>query len=793
MNKKSLKVLEFNKVIEMLQSFAVSNMARDCLREIEPLDSKFEIEERLKEVSEATNLSIKKGNIPMGELYDISGYLNLARKGGMLTPKMILEILYNMRVTSEVSSYLKDESDEFIYLSSIRELLVTIPTLISKIDRIIISEDEIADSASSLLKEIRREKRIANGQIKTKLNSLITTSDKKSFLQDAIVTMREGRYVVPVKAEHSKKISGIVHDQSQTGQTLFIEPQAIVELNNKLRELELKERQEIERILLELSSNIAEYYHNLSNNQKLLIELDSVFAKAKLSIAMEGAEPEINEDGILKLVKARHPLIDQKKAVPIDIHIGDGFSSLIITGPNTGGKTVTLKTVGLLQMMAQSGLHIPAYERSTLPIFQDIFSDIGDEQSIEQNLSTFSSHMKNTVEFVSQASINTLVLLDELGAGTDPLEGAALGISILESLKASGATVIATTHYTELKKYALSTEGVMNASMQFDVETLCPTYKLLIGIPGKSNAFEISKKLGLKKEIIDRASELIENKDLEFEDVISKIENDTKKAEESRMEADSILLKIKEKEEAILSREKLLAKREKETIDKAKEEARELISEAKEEVQKIRNELKKLNKVDNFSERNKKISEIKGSLSNAEKKYETGILKVENNNPVSISDVKVGDRVKFLTLDQNGEVISLPDEQGNLHIKVGSMKIKANVSSLMYIGETVAEKKNKSNVGLLRSKKALNVSTSINVIGKNLDDAIAEVEKYLDDAYVGGLFEVTIIHGRGEGILKNGIRDLLKRHQFVDSFRKGTYEDGGEGVTVVKFKDRLCI
>ena len=789
MNERSLKVLEYNKIIDKLQSFAVSDMAKDCLRMISPLNSKFEIEEKLKEVTEAVNISVKKGNIPMGELYNINGPLNLSRKGGTLTTRMILEILYNMKVAENIESYLKEDSDVFPWLTSVGEVIITFPRLVNKIERIIISEDEIADSASPVLKDIRREIRKANDQIKVKLNSMITTSDSKSYLQDAIVTMREGRYVVPVKAEYRQKVNGIVHDQSQTGQTLFIEPQAIVELNNRLRELELKEKVEIERILLELSSNISEHYHELINNQKLLIELDTVFAKAKLSIEMDASSPSINEDGVLNLIKARHPLIDKKKVKPIDIHIGDGFTSLIITGPNTGGKTVTLKTVGLLQLMAQSGLHIPCYERSTLPIFDDIFSDIGDEQSIEQNLSTFSSHMKNTVEFVTNATFGTLVLLDELGAGTDPTEGAALGISILESLKSSGATVIATTHYNELKKYALSTEGVMNASMQFDVETLSPTYKLLIGIPGKSNAFEISKKLGLKREIIDRASELIETGDLEFEDVISKIEEDTKRAEESRIKADALLIDLKEKESMISSREKLLLEHEKATIDKAKEEARNMISEAKEEVALIQKELRSLNKINNFGERNKRLADIKSSLSEAEKKYRTGIVKKENENPVSIEDVKIGDRVKFLTIDQNGEVLTLPDDVGNLQIKVGSMKVKVNVSELMYIGDTVGEKKKtKGSIGSLRTNKAMNISSSKNVIGKNLDDAIVEVEKYLDDAYIGGLQEVTIIHGRGEGILKNGIRDILKHHQFVDSYHKGTYEDGGEGVTVVKFK-----
>ncbi|MCQ2554102.1 MAG: endonuclease MutS2 [Clostridia bacterium] len=799
MNERSLKVLEYNKITDLLVSFAVSNMAKETLSCIKPLTDFSDITERLDETTEAVTITVRKGNIPLGELYDIEGSLLFAKKGGMLSAKQLLQVLYNLRVTQDVVGYLRGSCMDLKWLYSICDILVVLPQLSDKIDKIILSEDEISDSASPELRSIRREIKSTNDQIRTKLNSLVVSSDSKMYLQDAIVTMRDGRYVVPVKAEHRQKVSGIVHDQSSTGATLFIEPQAIVELNNRLRELEVDEQAEIERILLELSSNVAEHFKEIRNNQHLLVLLDEVFAKAKLSVSMEGARPEINEDGYLSLLKARHPLIDRKKVVPIDVEIGKNYTTLVITGPNTGGKTVTLKTIGLLSMMAQSGLHIPASERSSLPIFTDIFSDIGDEQSIEQSLSTFSSHMKNTVEFVEKASLDTLILLDELGAGTDPTEGAALGIAILEELKIlegivelnrKGATIVATTHYNELKKYAISTPGVENASMQFDVETLSPTYRLLTGIPGKSNAFEISRKLGLKSDIIERAGTLIEKGELAFEDVLTKIEEDTKRAEASRIEAEAILEDIKRKEDLIRRREELLQKHEKETIDDAKNEARRLIKEAKDKVNSVQKELRNLNKVESLGERTKKITNIKSSLNEREKRYQTGLSKKENLNPVSVDDVKIGDKVKLLTIDQNAEVISMPDSNGNLQIKVGAMKLKANVGDLMYIGDTVKEKTDGklNRAGKLRTVKAMAVSASRNVIGKNLDDALMEVEKYLDDAYIAGLPEVTIIHGRGEGILQQGIRKMLQTHHLVKSYHKGGYSEGGDGVTVVQLK-----
>lgn len=792
MNQRGLKLLEYNKIIELLKSQAGSPMAKESLGKLLPLKDKELIEERLKETSEAVDVIVKKGNLPIGQLYDINDSLHFAKKGGSLSMRQLLQILYNMRVTQDILGFLKNDVPPIPIIREMTELLEVFPKLCDRIDKSILSEDEMADTASAELKNIRREILRQNEAIRVKLNSMIGAQSNKTYLQDAIVTMRDGRYVVPVKAEHRSKIAGIVHDQSGSGQTLFIEPQVIVDLNNSLRELEIAERVEIERILAELSSNVAEHFKALINNQKLLVKLDIIFAKGKLSVKMSGERPEINDEGFLKLRKARHPLIDKKKVVPIDIHIGDEYGTLVITGPNTGGKTVTLKTVGLLCMMSQSGLHIPASSMSQLPIYEDIFADIGDEQSIEQSLSTFSSHMKNTVDLVNKAKSKTLVLLDELGAGTDPTEGAALAIAILEKLSENGATTIATTHYNELKKYALSTDNVENASMEFDVETLSPTYRLSIGIPGKSNAFEISKKLGLSGTIIDRAVQLIENRDMEFEEVISTIEEDKRKAEAERDEARAITAKLQEEEKAMKRRLELLEKHEREVLSKAKEDARAIIKEARETANEVQEDLKKLSKVESLGERNNRLAKGKGRLTEIENKYAETLVREVNDKPVSAKDIKVGDKVKLLTLGQNGEVLTKPDSEGQVQIQVGVIKMYVKVQDLMLInqgpGKKARPKTSKYSQGSLFRKKAMDISISINVIGENLSDAIYRVDKYLDDAYLAGLKEVTIVHGRGAGILQKGLRDMLKSHHLVASHKRGEFNEGGDGVTVVKLK-----
>ena len=798
MNKKTFKVLEYPKIIEMLREQAGSAMAKEIIADFVPHTDIRLVRTALQETSEASSAIMAKGNPPLGQIYDIGPALHFSRKGGTLTMRQLLQVLYNIRVASNMVTWFRSDLPELPILMGMAEVIATFPRLADNIDRCIISEDEMADNASPELRSIRRNMVRQNEAIRNRLGQIIASSDNKTFLQDAIVTMRDGRYVVPVKAEHRGKIAGIVHDQSSTGATIFIEPQVIVNLNNELRELELAEKAEMERILAELSSNVAEHFHDLVNNQKLLTEMDVIFAKGKLSVQMEADAPNMNESGLVNLKQARHPLIDRKKVVPINVSVGGtDYSTLMVTGPNTGGKTVTLKTVGLLAMMAQSGLHIPALPSSQMPVFQQIYADIGDEQSIEQSLSTFSSHMKNIVEVVEKTGDHTLVLLDELGAGTDPTEGAALAIAILERLRCAGATTIATTHYTELKKYALSTKGVENASMEFNVETLSPTYKLSIGIPGKSNAFEISKKLGLPEEIIERASRLIERGDIEFEDVISAIEEDKKRAEAERDEAIALRISMEKQKAELERQQKALEKEKKEIIAKAREEARLMLREAKDTAAEVQKELKQLAKMDSLGERTKHFDKSRKKLKEKEDKYAERkvIREVNNENPVSAADLKVGDRVKLLTLDQNGEILSLPDDKGNLMIQVGIMKMTANLKDLMLINDGTKKKKipqpktGSGRYGTMYKEKAMNISVNCNVQGQNLEDACMNVEKYLDDAYMAGLKEVTIIHGRGEGILKDGIRNMLRRNKLAASYRKGGYNEGGEGVTIVKLKE----
>lgn len=704
--------------------------------------------------------------------------------------KQLLQIRDNLQIAGRVVSFMKSDIPPMPMIGSLSELVVSMPRLAENIDRCILSEDEMSDNASPELRNIRRAMVRQNDAIKNKLNQILNSTDNRTYLQDSLVTMRDGRYVIPVKQEHRVRFPGIVHDQSKAGATLFIEPQVIVNLNNELRELELAEEAEITKILGELSSQVAERYHDLQNNQKLLVQLDFIMAKGKLSRLLAGEEPRINQEGILDLREARHPLIDPKKVVPISVSAGQGYRTLVVTGPNTGGKTVTLKTVGLLSLMAQSGLHIPAGSQSQLPVFTDVFADIGDEQSIEQSLSTFSSHMRNIVEIVEKADDRSLVLVDELGAGTDPTEGAALAISILETLYRAGAMTIATTHYNEIKKYALSTDGVENASMEFDVETLSPTYRLSIGVPGKSNAFEISRKLGLSGEMIARAGQLLERDDIAFEDVLSAIEADKKKAEAERDEAMMINIAMKKKQEELERQAEALSKKKEKMIADAREEAREILRDARRTASDVQKELKELAKLDSLGERNKRFEKSRRKLKETESKYEEKIIRRANNHPVSAGEIKIGDRVKVLSLDQNGEVLSLPDEKGCLLVKIGIMKASLSVDDLMLINDGTQKKKppKKTGYGGLYKAKAQNVSVSVNVQGENLDDAVMDVDKYLDDAYVAGLKEVTVIHGRGEGILKSGLRDMMKRHKHVASFRKGNYNEGGEGVTIVKLK-----
>ena len=790
MREKTLHVLEYDKIIEMLKDRAGSEMTRKVISELQPVSDARIIKEKQEETTEAVKLITAKGPLPVGGFYDVAGLAGFTRKGGVLTMAQLLQILYNLKTAERTVAFLKgDDVPQLPLIESIVEVIAVHKAFAAEIDRCIVSEDEMSDNASSELRTIRRAIVRANDAVKAKINHILNS--ERTILQDAIVTIRNGRYVIPVKQEHRARVPGIVHDQSGSGATVFIEPQAIVNMNNELRQLELDEKAEMNRILGELSAGVSEIYHDIVNNQKLLTALDMINAKGRLSFDMDGEEPLISEGEELNLISAAHPLIDKKTVVPVNISIGGDYRTLVVTGPNTGGKTVTLKTAGLLALMAQTGLHIPVSPGSTVPVYENVFADIGDEQSIEQSLSTFSSHMSNIVEIMAEADERSLVLLDELGAGTDPTEGAALAISILENLARRGACTIATTHYTELKKYAIATEGVENASMEFDVETLSPTYKLTIGLPGKSNAFEISRKLGLPDEITDRAAQLLERGDIVFEDIISAIEEDKKAAEEERIEATRIEREMKARQEELEAKARKLEEQREKEIQRAREEAREIIAEAKETAEDFREELKEIARLESMGERTKRFDEGRRKLRAVEKKNRNTIKREVSDKPVDPESLHLGDRVKILTLGQNGEVCELPDEKGDLQVQVGAMKIGVNVSDLMLIDQQAPKtvsKRRSGGYGSMYREKAQTVSTSIDVRGKNLDDALMDVEKYIDDAFMSGLGEVTIIHGRGEGILSKGIRAALRKNKNIKDYRRGGFDEGGDGVTVVKFK-----
>ena len=800
MNSRALELLELNKIIGMLAGMAGSELARERIAGLVPMNNVRMIREALTETSEAVSVIVYKGAIPIGEIGDLSGLLSMVSKGRSLSMRELLQVRRGLAVAREVKAFLTRDVPELPVLSEMTALIETLPQLEQDIDRCILSEDEMADNASVQLRDIRRDIRNKNDSIRSRLSRYTNSASMQKYLQDAIVTMRNGRYVIPVKREYASMVPGLVHDQSQTGATLFIEPQAIVTLNNELKELALAEEAEIARILAMLSGRVQEHRHQIANNQELLVKLDVINAKGKLSCSMEGYAPVLNTDGYLDIRRGRHPLIPKDRVVPIDVELGRDFRMLLITGPNTGGKTATLKTIGLFVLMTACGLHIPCAESSRIPVLDEVYADIGDEQSIEQSLSTFSSHMKNIVEILQKAGRGTLVLLDELGAGTDPTEGAALGIALLEALHQKGALVCATTHYTELKKYALESPDAINASMEFDVETLSPTYKLRLGLPGKSNAFEISRKLGLPEETIHRAEELLDSNALEFEEVVSKVEQDKirqeaylAEAEEMRAEAEKLLADAREKlRRAELKRDEI--------VQDADTEARQILRDAQGMVDEVRDELKALE----GSQRGEIIQKVASSRKRLREEEERHRVKKEKKDTgvrtVDPDKLTVGTRVKLLTIDQNGEVESLPDDRGNLQVRIGAIRMNANVRDLMLIESEPDGNKDRlkskyarrsgTKTGRLAESKTKTISPSINLIGKTLDDARIEMEKYLDDVYLSGLTRVTIIHGRGEGILRDGLRRELKRNKHVKSFTSAPYNDGGDGATVVTLKDR---
>ena len=787
MNEKVLKTLEYNKIINMLKDEAGSDLGRMLCSELKPSNDLNEIKKNQLETDDALKRIWQKGSVSFSGIKDIGESLKRLEIGSTLGVGELLSISSLLKVALRVKTFSRNEDAERDSLDDLFESIEPLTNLNKEIEKCIISEDEIADDASFNLKNIRRQVKITNDRIHSQLSSLVNSQNGKTYLQESLITMRDGRYCVPVKQEYRGNVTGIIHDHS-SGSTLFVEPTAVVELNNKLRELSVKEAEEIQIILANLSISCAEYIDQLRCDLKLLPYLDFVFAKANLAKKMKASMPEFNSNRFINIKQGRHPLLDGKKVVPIDVNLGKDFTLLIITGPNTGGKTVSLKTVGLLSLMGQAGLHIPALPGSQLGVFNEIFADIGDEQSIEQSLSTFSAHMVNTVNILEKADSDSLVLFDELGAGTDPVEGAALGISILSFLKNMGVRTMATTHYSELKLFALSTEGVQNASCEFDVETLRPTYRLLIGIPGKSNAFAISQKLGLPQYIIDDAKSRIDADNEQFEDVLAELEQ-----KKRQIEKDKETISVYKSQIASLKRDyeiknKTLDEKKDKILSKARDEALDILKEAKETADEAIKTINKYGKSGNMKELEKSRSSVGSKI---KKNQSSASMKSSKQKKTyKPSDFKIGTGVKVLSMNLNGSVVTLPNADGNLTVKMGILNSKVNIKDLEIIDEPdiKAPGLNRTGSGKIKMNKSLNVKMELNLIGKTVDEALFELDKYLDDAYLAHLPQVYIIHGKGTGTLRNAIQTHLKKCPYVKSYRNGEHGEGGAGATVVEFK-----
>ena len=791
MNKKALSTLEYDKIIEMLVSHASSPLGKIRCEDLLPSDSIAEIEYKQEQTQDALTRLFQKGNISFGSVKDIRGSLKRLEIGSTLGISELLQICALLENTSRIKSYGRRERDngEKDSLDDLFDALEPLPQLSGEIRRCILSEDEISDDASAGLKQIRRSMKITGEKVHTQLAGMVNGS-ARSYLQDAVITMRNGRYCVPVKAEYKSQVPGMIHDQSSTGSTLFIEPMAIVKLNNEIRDLELKEAAEIEKILAALSELTAQHREEIQYDLENMVELDFIFARASLAMEQNATRPLFNTKGWINIRKGRHPLIDKQKVVPIDIHLGKDFHLLIVTGPNTGGKTVSLKTVGLLTLMGQAGLHIPALDRSELAVFSEVYADIGDEQSIEQSLSTFSSHMTNVVSFIEKADPHSLVLFDELGAGTDPTEGAALAIAILNHLQAQGIRTMATTHYSELKVYALSTPGVENASCEFNVETLRPTYRLLIGIPGKSNAFAISSKLGLPSYIIVEAKKQISAKDESFEDVISTLEENRITIEKERMEIAKYKKEIGALKEKLESKQEKLDQQKARILQEANEEAHAILREAKEYADQTMKNFHKFGK-NNISvkEMEAERQRLRQKMTKVEKNI--SIKETKTTGTLKPSDLHLGDGVKVLSLNLKGTVSTLPDSKGFLFVQMGIMRSKIHISDLALLKEEAvitAPHMQKTSSGKIRMSKSSSIGIEINLLGKTVDEAIAELDKYLDDAYLAHMPSVRIVHGKGTGALRKGVHNYLRKVKYVSSFRLGEFGEGDAGVTIVEFK-----
>ena len=797
MNQKVLKTLEYNKIITQLTSYAASTPGKLLCQNLLPMSDYHEIVQAQTETSDALTRVRMKGSLSLSGVRDVRDSLKRLEIGSALGIPELLSISSLLTVAARAKAYGQhEESKEFPddSLDSMFRSLEPVTSVNNEIKRCILSEDEISDNASPGLHKVRRSMHGINDRIHTQLNSILNSC--RSYLQDAVITMRDGRYCLPVKAEYKSQVNGMVHDQSSTGSTLFIEPMAVIQLNNELRTLEIQEQKEIEAVLADLSGQLMPYTEELAIDLQILSQLDFIFAKAALSRHFKCSEPKFNTEGHIHIKDGRHPLLDPQKVVPITVWLGTDFDLLMVTGPNTGGKTVSLKTVGLFTLMGQAGLHIPAFEGSELAVFEEVFADIGDEQSIEQSLSTFSAHMTNIVHILNQADSHSLCLFDELCSGTDPTEGAALAIAILNFLHNMKCRTMATTHYSELKIYALSTPGVENACCEFDVATLRPTYRLLIGIPGKSNAFAISKKLGLPDYIIDDAKTHLESEDETFEDVISRLEENRVTIEKERAEIESYKAEIARLKSGLEKKEERFDERKDKMIRKANEEAQQILREAKETADRT---IKNINKLAASSGIDTKALEAERTkLRDSLKKVEGGLsLKQETKKPhkaINPKTLKLGDGVRVLSMNLNGTVSSLPDAQGNVFVQMGILRSKVNISDLELLQENsvsgpgLESRKKGSGSSNIKMSKSFGISPEINVLGMTVDEAVAQLDKYLDDAYIAHLPQVRIVHGKGTGALRAGIHKHLKRLKYIKEFHLGGFGEGDAGVTIVVFK-----
>ncbi|QUO23175.1 endonuclease MutS2 [Clostridiaceae bacterium Marseille-Q4143] len=791
MNQKALKTLEFDKIIHRLTEHAASVGAKKKCTELVPVTSLWEIERAQTQTADALRRIWQKGSISFGGIRDIRGSIKRLEIGGILGMGELRQIMSLLETAGQVQKYGAHERDDekADSLDESFEFLDPVPSLCSEIRRCILADDEMADDASSALFSIRRSMRQMNDKVHNTLNAMVNGA-VRTYLQDAVITMRDGRYCLPVKAEHRSQVPGMIHDQSATGSTLFIEPMAVVKLNNDFKELLLKEQQEIEKILSELSEKTAAYADQISGDYDVLVELDFIFAKAILAKEMNAVRPVFNDQRRISIKEGRHPLLDPKKVVPVTVRLGDDFRLLIITGPNTGGKTVSLKTVGLFTLMGQAGLHIPAFEGSELGVFGDVFADIGDEQSIEQSLSTFSSHMTTIVSILKNMDTNSLVLFDELGAGTDPTEGAALAVSILDHLQKQGIRTMATTHYSELKVYALSTEGVENACCEFDVESLRPTYRLLIGIPGKSNAFAISSRLGLPDFLIEDAKKHLSAKDISFEDIIAELEHSRVTLEKEQMEIQSYKEEIRKLRNELQKKQENIDQRKEKLLKDANDKAAAILQEAKDYADETIKNFHKFGKANiSIKDMEQQRSRLREKIDAAQSKSQSTTT-AKPKKKVKADKLHIGDKVRVLSLNLEGTVSTLPNAKGDLFVQMGILRSQVNVRDLEFIGEAenLAASKSMSGSGKIRMSKSALISTEINLIGMTVDEAMGHLDKYLDDAYLAHVPSVRIVHGKGTGALRTAVQQHLKRCKYIKSYRLGTFGEGDAGVTIAEFK-----